>query len=112
MLLQARATENQMFVLGCGCCGDNPPEYKGQPYLVDEAGQQKFGGSFVHYMGHSMVVDPTGKIIAEAGDDECILMAEIDIDYVDKVRSGVWYLESLRLEVYTHYYNTQSHKIL
>jgi len=104
MLLQARATENQMFVLGCGCCGDNPPEFKGQPYQVDEAGQQYLSGQpFVHYMGHSMVVDPTGKIVAEAGDDECILTATIDLDYVEKVRAGVWYLQSMRPEMYPHY---------
>lgn len=104
MLLQARATENQMFVLGCGCCGDNPPEFKGQPYQMDEAGQQYLGGQpFVHYMGHSMVVDPTGRIVAEAGDDECILTATIDLDYVEKVRAGVWYLQSMRPEVYDHY---------
>ena len=54
-------------------------------------------------MGHSMVVDPTGRIVAEAGDDECILTATIDLDYVEKVRAGVWYLQSMRPEVYDHY---------
>lgn len=105
-LLQARATENQMFVLGCGCCGDNPPEFKGQPYKVDDADQQLLQGqNFVHYMGHSMIVDPTGKILAEAGDDECILAATIDTDRVEKVRAGVFYIDSLRPNAYTHYKN-------
>ena len=103
-LLQARATENQMFVLGCGCCGDNPPEFKGQPYKVDDADQQLLSGqSFVHYMGHSMVVDPTGKILAEAGDDECILRVTIDTERVEKVRAGVFYIDSLRPNAYSHY---------
>ena len=103
-LLQARATENQMFVLGCAVCGDNPPEYKGQPYKVDEADQQLLSGQpFVHYMGHSMIVDPTGKILAEAGDDEQILTASIDTDRVEKVRAGVFYIDSLRPTAYSHY---------
>ena len=42
-------------------------------------------------------------VLAEAGDDECILRATIDTDRVEKVRAGVSYIESLRPEAYSHY---------
>lgn len=104
ILVQARAIENQMFVLACGTCGENPPEYSGQPYKMDDAGQQILGGEFIHYMGHSMIVDPEGRILAEAGDEECVLTATIDLDRVDQVRKGVSYIDSLRPQLYTHYH--------
>ncbi|MCD8052813.1 MAG: hypothetical protein LUF00_01945 [Lachnospiraceae bacterium] len=103
VLIQARAIENQMFVLACGTCGENPPEYKGKPYKMDDAGQQIIDEDFIHYMGHSMIVDPEGRILAEVGDEECILTAELDTDRVDQVRRGVSYINSLRPQIYTCY---------
>ena len=104
VLIQARAIENQMFVLACGTCGENPPEFKGHSYIVDDAGQQILNGDFIHYMGHSMIVDPEGKILAEAGDEECMLTATIDTDRVAQVRKNVSYLESIRPQIYAHYH--------
>lgn len=46
-LLRARAIENQVFVVGCNRCG-----------ITDD----------VEFGGHSMVVAPDGKVLAEAGD--------------------------------------------
>ena len=103
LLIQARAIENQMFVVACGTCGENPPEFKGQPYQSDDTGQQLLTGDFVHYMGHSMVVDPEGRILAEAGDEPCILTATLDMDRLNTVRKNVSYLNSLRPQIYTHY---------
>lgn len=56
-LLQARAIENLAFVIGVNQCGTDP--------------------SFT-YPGRSLVVDPHGVIIADAGDHEHVLRAEID----------------------------------
>jgi hypothetical protein len=56
-LLQARAIENLAFVVGVNQCGTDP--------------------SFT-YPGRSLVVDPHGVIIADAGDHEHVLRAEID----------------------------------
>jgi predicted amidohydrolase len=71
ILLQARAIENQLFVAACNCCG--------------------FGGG-VRRFGHSMVIDPQGRIIAEAEDEEMILFASIDLLHVEKTRKTVTYL--------------------
>jgi omega-amidase len=56
-MLQARAIENLAFVVGVNQCGTDP--------------------SFT-YPGRSLVVDPHGVIIADAGDHEHVLRAEID----------------------------------
>lgn len=55
-LLQARAIENQAYVLGVNRCGQEP-QYS--------------------YCGRSVLVDPHGVIVADASDGEKILKAEI-----------------------------------
>ncbi|MEN3940807.1 nitrilase-related carbon-nitrogen hydrolase [Prosthecobacter sp. SYSU 5D2] len=55
-LLQARAIENQAYVLGVNRCGQEP-----------ETG----------YSGRSSVIDPQGVIIADASDGEKVLTAEL-----------------------------------
>ena len=66
-LLRARAIENQVYVIA-----------------PDQFG--KSAKSFETY-GHSMIVDPWGKILAELPDGPGIILAEIDLDYVAKVRT-------------------------
>lgn len=65
-LNQARAIENVCYLISCNCSGAN----RGQLFL-----------------GHSMVVDPWGVVIAGSADEERILKAEIEVDAVKKVRS-------------------------
>ncbi len=67
-LLQARAIENQMFVVGCNTVG-------------------RSGAS--DFFGHSMVVDPWGEVVAEAPEEETILRAVIDLALVDEVRGRI-----------------------
>ncbi|MFD2332074.1 carbon-nitrogen family hydrolase [Cohnella sp. GCM10020058] len=67
-LLQARAIENQMYVVACNRSG--------------VSGETRF-------FGHSMVVDPWGEIVAEAGEEETILRAEIDLALTDEVRGRI-----------------------
>jgi predicted amidohydrolase len=57
LLAQARAVENQAYVLACGTAGT----HAGVPQA-----------------GHSIVVDPWGEVLAEAGADEEVLMVEFD----------------------------------
>lgn len=52
-----------------------------------------------------MIVDPEGKILAEAGDDACVIRATLDLDRVTQVRQSVSYIESVRPTVYKHYHN-------
>ncbi|MEU3984777.1 carbon-nitrogen family hydrolase [Streptomyces sp. NPDC026672] len=57
LLARARAVENQAFVLACGTAGT----HAGVPQA-----------------GHSIVVDPWGEVLAEAGAGEEVLTAEFD----------------------------------
>ena len=78
-LLMARAIENQCFVIATNSCG--------------ETGGTVFGG-------HSMIIDPWGQVIVEAGADECLLTAEIDLDEVDRVRRAIPVFEDRRPDAY------------
>lgn len=62
---RARAHENLAYLFSCNAVGI-------------QAGQR--------YGGHSLFVDPSGQVIAEAGDEEEILTAEVDPGRVDQVR--------------------------
>ncbi|CAM5465553.1 MULTISPECIES: carbon-nitrogen family hydrolase [Streptomyces] len=57
LLAQARAVENQAYVLACGTAGS----HAGVPQA-----------------GHSIVVDPWGEVLAEAGPGEQVLTVEFD----------------------------------
>ena len=65
MLNRVRALENQCFLISSSFVGMN----KG-----------------VQFVGHSMVVDPWGTIIAGGGDLEQIVRCEIDINGVASAR--------------------------
>jgi omega-amidase len=56
-LLQARAIENQAYVVGVNRCGSDPAHI---------------------YPGRTLVVDPHGVIIADAGREEGLVTADID----------------------------------
>ena len=66
-LTRARAIENGCFILAPAMCGDHP------------GNRQTYG--------HSMIVDPWGTVIAEAGEETGIVYADIDPDRVAAVRS-------------------------
>ncbi|MGW5236797.1 carbon-nitrogen family hydrolase [Streptomyces nodosus] len=65
LLARARAVENQAFVLACGTAGT----HAGVPQA-----------------GHSIVVDPWGEVLAEAGAEEEVLTVEFDPSKVAAVR--------------------------
>jgi len=67
-LLIARAIENQMYVVACN--------------RVGTSGESSF-------FGHSLIIDPWGEIVAEAGEEETIVRAEIDLALVDAVRAKI-----------------------
>lgn len=78
-LVVARAVENQAFVLACNRVGH------------DAANQ---------FPGHSLVVDPWGNILAEGGEGEEIVRAEIDLGMVARVRAQVPVFRNRRPDLY------------
>ena len=78
LLLQARAAENHIFVVGVNCAGT----FKGAPFY-----------------GHSMVVAPSGKILAEAGMEEEVISCDINLDDIARVRARINVLQDVRKEL-------------
>lgn len=78
-LLIARAIENQCFVIACNRSGKDPNNL---------------------FAGHSMIIDPWGEVIAEAGEDEEILSFIIDLDLVKEIRKQIPIFEDRRPEYY------------
>jgi predicted amidohydrolase len=77
VLLRARAIEGQCFVLAPAQCGQHGP---------DRASY-----------GRSMIVDPWGLVVARAGDRANVIVADCDLDEIDRVRSSVPSLANRRL---------------
>ena len=76
-LLRARAIENQVYIIAPDQYGKSPKSFE------------------TH--GHSMIVDPWGKVIAELPDGPGVITAEIDLDYLAKVRGELPALKHRRL---------------
>lgn len=78
-LLVARAIENQCYILAANAAG--------------QTGETVFGG-------HSMIVDPWGKIVVEAGDAPMMVTAEIELELVEEVRERIPILADRRPDLY------------
>jgi len=74
-LLVARAIENQAYVVGVNRCGKDPK---------------------LAYCGGSLIVDPMGRTVADAGDTEGPLEAELDLDLLRKYRTEFPALNDMR----------------
>lgn len=79
VLLRARAIENGCYVVA--------PEQFGP------------GPEFPAY-GRSMVVDPWGNVVAQAPDRPGVILADIDLDYVEEIRRKVGTLSNRRTDRY------------
>ncbi|MGQ9713903.1 MAG: carbon-nitrogen family hydrolase [Anaerolineae bacterium] len=79
VLAQARAIENLAFVVACNSTG------------ADESGA--FGG-------HSLVVGPWGEVLVEGGEDEALLVAEVDLARVQEARERLPALRDRRPGAY------------
>lgn len=50
--------------------------------------------------GKSMIIDPWGNVIARASDKTGSILAEIDLDYLERVRRQIPFLENRRRDMY------------
>jgi predicted amidohydrolase len=72
LLNRARAVENLAYLVSCNCVGAI-------------AGRQFFG--------RSMIVDPTGAVLADGGSEEAIVTAEVDPGRVAEIRREFGFLD-------------------
>jgi len=68
-LLRARAIENGCFVIAPAQCGDH------------EDGRKTYG--------HSLIISPWGEVLADAGEEPGVIVADLDLAKVDEARSMV-----------------------
>ena len=78
-LTTARAIENQMFVVCCNSCG-----------TADKT----------VYGGNSAIIEPFGKTLALAGENEEILTAECDLQILNEIRNSIPVFRDRRSELY------------
>ena len=75
-LLKARAIENQAYVVGVNRCGRDPHHL---------------------YLGNSMIIDPRGQILADAGTEEGTISAELDLPALINYRREFPFLKDIRV---------------
>ena len=68
ILLRSRAIDNQMFVIGCSSARNTE--------------------GYAAY-GHSMVVDPMGRVVGKLGIEEGMMMNVVDLDQVEDTRRSI-----------------------
>ncbi len=78
-ILRTRAIENTCYIVAAGQIGKKP--------------------NFTAF-GNSMIIDPWGTVIAKAKDEPSVAIAEIDLDYLDRIRTKIPSLKNRRSDVY------------
>ena len=81
VLLRARTIENQAYVLAAAQCGPHPPANA--------------------CYGNSMVVDPWGVVLARGGYREGVVVADVDLGHVERIRKTLPALARRREDLFT-----------
>lgn len=79
IMMRARAIENCCWMVGAGQGGTHSKSRE--------------------TWGHSMIVDPWGTVISEAGRGEAVMTAEIDLDQVARLRSQMPVLGHMKFRI-------------
>ena len=74
-LLQARAIENQAYVVGVNRCSHDP---------------------YLSYSGHTMIIDPSGQVLADAGSQEGTVSVELSLASLTAYRQQLPFLNDIR----------------
>lgn len=78
-LLRARAIENQLFVVACNACG-----------MIGK----------LDFFGMSMIIDPKGEVLAEAGETSGEIAAQLDMQAMADWRAQIPCFNDRRPELY------------
>ena len=77
-LLQARAIENQSYVIGVNSVGRDPN---------------------LKYGGRSLIIDPTGEVLADGGESESVIEGIIDKKFIESWRKEFPALDDIRTDL-------------
>ncbi|WNF38991.1 carbon-nitrogen family hydrolase [Bacillaceae bacterium IKA-2] len=78
-LLKSRAIENQCYIVACNRSGSDPNN---------------------QFAGHSLIINPWGEFLAEAGQNSTILTATLDLAIVSEIRKQIPIFEDRRPDLY------------
>lgn len=78
-LTRARAIENQIYVVAVNGCGT--------------AGETQYGG-------YSAIYDPWGEILDQAGPEEVMIIADLNLELVETIRNTINVYRDRRVDVY------------
>lgn len=78
-LLQARAIENQLFVVACNRVGESKNS---------------------RFFGHSCIIDPWGEMVVEGNEEAGLLTAVVDLDRVADIRAKIPVFADRRPDIY------------
>tara|TARA_A100001011_G_scaffold299205_1_gene312307 strand:+ start:175 stop:1056 length:882 start_codon:yes stop_codon:yes gene_type:complete len=68
---------------------------------INRIGLEKTGKRKIHFWGNSMIIDPSGKIIAKSkSDKEEILIGNIDLNKIESARNHWPFLRDRRIDYY------------
>lgn len=81
LMYQSRALDNQCYMIGTSSARDESSSYVA--------------------WGHSLVVSPWGEIIQEMDEKEGIIVNELDLDYVNRIRKELPFLKARRADIYS-----------
>lgn len=80
LLFRSRALDNQVFTIGVA-----PALNKNSNY---------------HSYGHSIIVNPWGEVIAQGDYKECLIIKEINLNEINKIRKEIPVLKNRRTDLY------------
>ncbi|KAL4821954.1 carbon-nitrogen hydrolase [Aspergillus spinulosporus] len=80
LLARARAVDNQVYVALCSPARDTTATY--------------------HAYGHSLVADPSAKVLSEAEESETIVYADLDPETIESTRKGIPIYTQRRFDLY------------
>jgi len=83
VLLRSRALDNQVYAVGC----------QAARFVEDPSIYQNWG--------HSMVVDPMGRIMVTTEHEPAIIYADIDLQIIEEVRKMLPFHVEKRYDIYT-----------
>lgn len=81
---RAHAISNGVFVMAVNRVGQEGPRETG-----------------IEFWGHSLIVDPLGRVLAEAGEDEAVLVAEIDLQRIFDTRKWWPFFRDRRIDAFS-----------
>jgi omega-amidase len=95
LLQKARALDNQCFVVTASPARSEEKE--------DNDGDDENAKKYPHYTawGHSTVVSPWGDVVATIDEKEGVVIADLDLDRLAEVRSGIPIGNQRRTDLYT-----------